>query len=190
MWVDQMVDQFSTYIYQKRGFYYFSRRVPKEVQHCHAKQRIVLALNTRSRAKALRHSQVICQRLDEKWLPIRLDAMGLGNVLIDDVKQQTAPLLSEAVTQYLQLKGIGKAKTFHQAAVRNAGVVMDQLGDRPLCDYSTVDAGKVREALIDRGLSVLSVRRIFTTVKAVINLAIAEHGLEICLLYTSDAADE
>ena len=99
--VDHMVDHFSTYIYHKRGFYYFSRRVPKEVQHCHAKQRIVLALNTRSRAKALKYSQVICQRLDERWLPIRLDAMRLGNVLLDDVRQQTAPLLSEAVGQYL-----------------------------------------------------------------------------------------
>ena len=58
-------------------------------------------------------------------------------------------------------------------------MVIDQLGDRQLCDYSTVDAGKVRDALIDKGLSVISVRRIFTTVKAVINLAIAEHGLEI-----------
>ena len=61
-----------------RGFYYFSRRVPKEVQPLHGKQRIVLALNTRSRAKALKYSQVICQRLDERWLPTRLDAMGLG----------------------------------------------------------------------------------------------------------------
>ncbi len=173
------VDQFSTYIYQKRGFYYFSRRVPKDVQPLHGRQRIVLALNTRSRAKALKYSQVICQRLDERWLPMRLDAMGLGNVLVDDVKRQTAPLLSEAVAHYLQLKGIGKAKTFHQAAMRNAGVVIDQLGDKQLCDYSTVDAGKVRDALIDKGLSVLSVRRIFTTVKAVINLAIAEHGLDI-----------
>ena len=32
VWVDHMVDHFSTYIYQKRGFYYFSRRVPKDVQ--------------------------------------------------------------------------------------------------------------------------------------------------------------
>ena len=91
----------------------------------HGEQRIVLALNTRSRAKALKHSQVICQRLDERWLPMRLDAMGLGNVLVNDLKQQTAPLLSEGVSQYLQLKGIGKAKTFHQAALRNAGVVID-----------------------------------------------------------------
>jgi len=72
MWVDHMVDHFSTYIYQKRGFFYFSRRVPKEVQHCHSMQRIVFALNTRSRAKALKYSQVICQRLDERWLPMRL----------------------------------------------------------------------------------------------------------------------
>ena len=174
-----MVDHFSTYIYQKRGFFYFSRRVPKEVQQCHSKQRIVLALNTRSRAKALRHSQVICQRLDEKWLPMRLDAMGLGNVLTNDVKTVIAPTLSEAMQTYLQLKGVGKPKTFHRAAMRNAGVVTDQLGNRPISEYSTVDAGKVRDALIDKGLAVLSVRRKFTTIKAIINLAIAEHGLDI-----------
>ena len=100
-WVDHMVDHFSTYIYQKRGFYYFSRPVPKDVQPLHGKQRIVFALNTRSRAKALKHSQVICQRLDERWLPMRLNAMGLGNVLVNEVRQQTAPLLLEAVAQYL-----------------------------------------------------------------------------------------
>jgi integrase len=189
-----MVDHFSTYIYQKRGFYYFSRRVPKEVQHCHAKKRIVLALNTRSRAKALRHSQVICQRLDEKWLPIRLDAMGLGNVLTNDVSQLAAPTLSEAVQTYLQLKGAGKPKTFHGAAMRNAQVVIDILGDRPISEYSTVDAGKVRDALIDGGLAILSVRRSFTTIKAIINLAIAEHGLDIrnpfSAIYMPDAGSK
>ena len=92
MWVDHMVDHFSTYIYQKRGFFYFSRRVPKEVQQCHSKQRIVLALNTKSRAKALKYSQVICQRLDERWLPMRLDALGLGNVMANDVRTQKRSL--------------------------------------------------------------------------------------------------
>ena len=99
-----MVDHFSTYLYQKRGFYYFSRRVPKELHHCHAKHRIVLALNTRSRAKALKYAQVICQRLDERWLPMRLDALGLGNVIANDVRAISAPTLSEAAQQYLQLK--------------------------------------------------------------------------------------
>ena len=174
-----MVDHFSTYLYQKRGFYYFSRRVPKELHHCHAKHRIVLALNTRSRAKALKYAQVICQRLDERWLPMRLDAMGFGNVIANDVGAVSAPTLSEATQQYLQLKGLGKAKTFHQAALRNAGTVIEICGDRVVTEYRTTDAGQVRNVLIDRGLSVLSVRRSFTTIKAIINLAIAEHGLDM-----------
>jgi len=174
-----MVDHFSTYLYQKRGFYYFSRRVPKELHHCHAKHRIVLALNTRSRAKALKYAQVICQRLDERWLPMRLDAMGFGNVIANDVRAISAPTLSEATQQYLQLKGIGKAKTFHQAALRNAGTVIEICGDRVVTEYRTTDAGQVRDALINRGLNVLSVRRSFTTIKAIINLAIAEHGLDM-----------
>ena len=82
-----MVDHFSAYIYQMRGFYYFSRRVPKQLQHCHTKQPIVLALNTRSRAKALKNAQVICQRLDERWLPMRLEAMGLKNLLTHGFRQ-------------------------------------------------------------------------------------------------------
>ena len=174
-----MVDHFSTYIYQKRGFFYFSRRVPKEVQQCHSKQRIVLALNTRSRAKALKYSQVICQRLDERWLPMRLDAMGLGNVMANDVKSLPSPTLSEAMHLYLQLKGVGKAKTFHQAAMRNVGVVIGVVGDKSIADYSTIDAGKVRDAMIAKGLAVLSVKRTFITIKAIMNLAIAEHGLDI-----------
>ena len=174
-----MVDHFSTYLYQKRGFFYFSRRVPKEVQQCHSKQRIVLALNTRSRAKALKYSQVICQRLDERWLPMRLDALGLGNVMANDVKSLSSPTLSEAMHLYLKLKGVGKAKTFHQAAMRNVGVVIGVVGDKPIAEYSTIDAGKVRDAMIAKGLAVLSVKRTFITIKAIINLAIAEHGLDM-----------
>ena len=33
--------------------------------------------------------------------------------------------------------------------------------------------------LLAKGLNVLSVRRSFTTIKAIINLAIAEHGLDM-----------
>jgi integrase len=175
-----MVDHFNTYLYQKRGFYYFSRRVPQEIHKHFPKHRIVLALNTRSRAKALKCAQVICQRLDERWLPMRLDALGLGNVVAHDVKPiDVAPTLSEATQQYLQLKGMGKAKTFHQAAMRNAGTVIEICGDRVVTEYRTTDAGQVRDVLISKGLSVLSVRRSFTTIKAIINLAIAEHGLDM-----------
>ena len=39
------VDHFNTYLYQRGGFYYFSRRIPRELHHCHAKHRMVFALN-------------------------------------------------------------------------------------------------------------------------------------------------
>ena len=84
---------------------------------------------------------------------MRLDAMGLNNALTDDVKSLPSPLLSEATDQYLQLRGMGKGETFHQAAMRNSNVVIEMLGDRPLRNYSTVDSGSVRYTLIKRGLS-------------------------------------
>ena len=54
-------------------------------------------------------------------------------------------------------------KTFHQAAVRSVGVVIEVCGDKACPDYRTTDAGLVRDTLIDRGLSVASVRRSFNT---------------------------
>jgi hypothetical protein len=43
--------------------------MPKEGQPLPGKQRIVLALNTRSSAKALKYSKVIWQQLNERWQP-------------------------------------------------------------------------------------------------------------------------
>ena len=104
---------------------------------------------------------------------------GIGNVMANDVKSLPSPTLSEAMHLYLQLRGVGKAKTFYQAAMRNVGVVVDVVSDKPIAEYSTIDAGKVRDAMIAKGLAVLSVKRTFITIKAIINLAIAEHGLDI-----------
>ena len=110
---------------------------------------------------------------------MRLDALGLGNVMTNDVKSFPWPTLSEAMQLYLELKGVGKAKTFHQAAMRNVGVVVDVVGDKPIAEYSTIDVGKVRDAMIASGLAVLSVKLTFITIKAIIKLAVAEHGLDI-----------
>lgn len=92
-----MADQFNTYIYQKRGFSYFSRRIPKQVHQIHGKQRFVFALNNKSRAKALKYAQFICQRLDDRWLPMRLDAISLDNILEKDMKESDSQKLLEAV---------------------------------------------------------------------------------------------
>ena len=55
------------------------------------------------------------------------------------------------------LKGVGNAKPFHQEAMRNVGFGVDVIGDKPIANYSTIDAGNVRDAMIAKGLGVLSV---------------------------------
>ena len=56
--------------------------------------------------------------------------------------------------------------------MRNVGVVVGVLGDKPIAEYSSVDAGKVRDAMIAKGLAVLSVKRTFITIKVIINVPI------------------
>jgi integrase len=55
--------------------------------------------------------------------------------------------------------------------------VIDVCGDKPLTGYTKADANKFRDALIKRGLAGSSITRIFGTVRAVFNFAVAEEGL-------------
>ena len=175
-----MVGQINHHLYRKRGFYYYCRRVPKSLLEHYPKPRIVVALKTRQFRDALRQSQIISKRLDDQWFHMQLDAMGLDNVqskLFQSVKP-SAPLMSESTSFYLRLKGEDKDKVFVRAAQRNAASVIEVLGDRPINDYASSEAGKLRDALLDRGLAVTSIKRMFGSVKAIINLAMAEHGIE------------
>ena len=148
-----MVGQINHHLYRKRGFYYFCRRVPKALLAHYPKPRIVVALKTRQFRDALRQSQIISKRLDDQWFHMQLDAMGLDNV---DAKpfqpvKPSAPLMSEATSFYLRLKGKGKDNVFFRAAQRNAASVIEVLGDRPINDYASPEAAKLREVLLAPG---------------------------------------
>jgi len=73
---------------------------------------------------------------------------------------------------------VDKSKLFFTAAHRNVGYVIERLGDRSLDSYSSSDAARFRDWLIDKGLSTSSIRRIFSTIRAVFNLTIHEDGLD------------
>ena len=72
-------------------------------------------------------------------MPIGWTRSDYAKVMANDVKSLSSPTLSEAMHSYLQLKGVGKAKNFHQAAIRNVGVVFDFIGDKPIADYRTIE---------------------------------------------------
>ena len=181
--VDQMVDHLNiSYLYKKRGVFYFSMGVPCDVRSYYKSDRIVICLRTKSNASALRASKSLYQRLDDYWTSIRLtnmqvpaEHMLLKKPLINS--NSNAPILSEALSTYLRLKGEGKNKIFVRAANRSIKYVIELLGDLPIDVYSSKDASKFRDYLIDRGLLISSVKRIFSSIRSIINLSITEEGI-------------
>ena len=85
-WVDNMVDKSdASYLYQKRGVYYFSKQVPCDVKQHYSRNRIVLCLRTKSSSKAMRTCKSIRQRLEDYWMSLRLSTMPLpGQHLFQD----------------------------------------------------------------------------------------------------------
>ena len=162
------------------GVYYFVRRIPVDMQHHYDKCRLYFSLRTQSKSRAVRAAQSITQRLDDYWMGVRLQKLDIPKLsVIPDWTDRVdnAPTLSEAVEFYLELKGYGRSKTFFRGANREKEYVIKVLGDRPISAYSTSDAGKFRDWLLDKGLTVVSTKRVFATIKSIINLTISEHGL-------------
>ena len=56
--------------------------------------------------------------------------------------------------------------------------LIEEFGDRPIGEYSSSDAARFRDALFERGLTSNSVKRIFASVRSIVQLTISEHGLE------------
>jgi len=181
--VDQMVDHLNvSYLYKKRGVFYFSKRVPCDVRSYYKRDRIVICLKTKSSVSAIRASKSLYQRLDDYWISIRLTNMQIpaehllmSKPLVNS--NSNAPLLSEALSTYLKLKGEGKDKIFIRAANRNIKYVIELLGNLPIDEYNSKDASKFRDHLLDRGLLISSVKRIFSSIRSIINLSISEEGI-------------
>ena len=56
-----------SYLYKKRGVYYFSKRVPCDVRSYCKSDRIVICLRTKSSVSAVRASKSLYQKLDDYW---------------------------------------------------------------------------------------------------------------------------
>ena len=164
----------------RSGIFYFVRRILVDVRKHYKADRNSLSLRTRVISKAVRAAQSINQRLEDYWLVLRLqqiDIPAINLVRESPAESQPSINLSEARDLYLKLKGPGRDKTFFMGAHRNIGYVIKVLGNNSVTAYSSTDAAKFRDWLIDRGMAKNTVSRIFSTVRAVINLAIKEHGL-------------
>ena len=97
----------------------------------------------------------------------------------DGAINDDTPKISDALDLYLRLKGVGKDKVFFRTANRNIKYVIKVLGNKSLKSYSSSDGAKFRDWLLANNMNINTVKRVFSSVRAIINLAINEYGLNI-----------
>ena len=171
------------YVYSRDGIFYFTRRIPNDLKGYYRCLRLVLSLRTKSLRAAKTKSTTLAAQLDEEWMTLRwrTDDSPLRRYLSDEAfearKLSNAPLMSEAKTIYLKSKGNSRPITFTQAVDRTTESLICTIGDKPIDTYSRQNANVFRDALFKRGLSRSSVKRIFGTIRALINFVTRELGL-------------
>jgi hypothetical protein len=179
------------YIYQKRGVWYFSKRVTSELQRHYKRSRIAFSLYTKSRRAAAGRAVTLAAKLEENWLTIRRRTDGdlfskfMNGGSLAVAGDASGPLMTEASQIYLGAKGKSRPLTFSQAVNRSVQYLVSVAGDKPVDSYERVDANKLRDALVARGLSPGSIRMAFSAIRALVNFTTRELGLNEVRAFSS-----
>ena len=172
------------YVYKKRNIYYFSRRVPKDLEGHYKASKIVFSLKTKSLKNAKAKSALLASQLDEEWSTLRWrrNDSPLRKFLVEEAYeargQSLAPLMSEAKEIYLRTKGVSRPKTFTQAIDRTVNNLLELVGDKPIDMYSRLDANLLRDNLMSRSLNNATVKKHLNTLRTIINFVNRECGLK------------
>tara|TARA_B110000977_G_C11051261_1_gene482412 strand:- start:1018 stop:2166 length:1149 start_codon:yes stop_codon:yes gene_type:complete len=174
------------YLTTKRNVYYYTRRVPKNLQARFQSSRFVKCLHTKSEIKASGLSIELSSRLENIWDRMRLEVLDFKSseprsvVFGSDTFQTRSDfLISDGFELYLRLKANTKTDNFRKSTERNQRYLVECISNLAIEDLSPRLGADFRDYLFSKGLSSSSVRRIFSTVKAVINLCISERGLHM-----------
>ena len=172
------------YFYNRNGTYYFSRAVPSDLRHRFSKRKIEVSLRTKSVSKAARSAAALSDRLERYWDSLRMEMIyskELGLMALPEASAVAADSfsLTDALALYHRLKGTGKTSLFFESSERSIRYLIECLGHDSLTSLEVSHAGRFRDYLFEHGMSSSSVKRVFSSVRAVINLAIWEHGLSV-----------
>ena len=175
------------YLKLKGKTYYFSRRIPKELQKHSECSRFEVCLRTSVKSVAIKQALFLAHELDDQWSILRRRernsriARIFGSEVVSssvlNPKMGRGPKLTEGLEVYLRLKGVGRPDTFEAGARRSIGYLLEVSEDKAVDTYDRKDANALREYLKGRGLAKESIARNITNVRAVINFVLREHGL-------------
>jgi len=183
------------YTFIRGGYYYFTRRVPTDLQCYYRYPRIVQGLQTSSSREARVLANLEAAKLEAYWSKMRLTKTDvLGSSLVNETLVRASskaekmpnnnslsdsPRLSEALEMYVSLKGKGRPKTFRTAAERACKYVIELVGDKPILSYTRHDGLALRNWLVNRGLRGSTVTRNFSYIKAIINFVSSELAVDM-----------
>ena len=126
------------YIYQKRGVWYFSRRIPGNLQRHYKLSRIAFSLRTKSRRAATTRALTLASKLEEDWLTIRwrADSAPISRFMnVSTRPNASGPLMTKTGQIYLKAKGASRPLTFTQAVTRYVRYLVSVTGDKSIDDY-------------------------------------------------------
>jgi integrase len=180
------------FTYSRRGFFYFTRRIPNDLLQHYETDRIVEGLRTKSPSVAKLRSLMAAAKLEEYWHQLRVANPNLPGVHrlrspvgTNDIKgthvpeQDVGPKLSESLEQYFRHKGKDKSKVFFNISRRACGYLIDVAGDQSLGRYTRADAIAFRDRLTEKGLVGSSVGRLLNCLTAIFNFNIQEFALTV-----------
>ena len=170
----------SNYTFTKRGVYYFSRRIPEDLQHHYKRPRIVRSLRTKQPKEAATAAQLLSSQLDQLWFQLRLQKQTEQLSSLSQFQRQSSQFtLEQALAYYLEQKGKTRSRLFHKHAMLYVSYLQTAVPHKTkLNDFTTRDALAFRTWLQDKGLSNASVHKSFATIRAIFNFVIQEHALD------------
>ena len=157
--MSQTVSQNHAYLIRRNGIYYFSRRVPSDLQTRFNKERVTISLRTRSFNKAEKSAEALSDRLERYWDGLRLEVfhtkeLGLSLVASNSARKIDDPVsLDTAVETYLKLKSDGRSQTFFQATSRAMDYLKQSSSVENINHLSQRDAAVSRDFLRERGIT-------------------------------------
>jgi integrase len=177
------------YFYKRNETFYFSRSIPSNLQHRFKKRKVEESLRTKSELKAAKSAAALSNRLERYWNSLRMEMIysrELGLKVLQETKRPNGNhfSLSDGQALYHRLKGNGKNQLFYDVSNKSIRYLAECLEHDNLSNLEISDAGRFRDYLFARGMSSSYVKRVFSSVKSIVNLAIREQGLAVTNVFS------
>ena len=169
------------HVMKRDDMFYYVRHIPKDLSEHYRVKRLCFSLKTKSLGYATRIAKSVSQRLEDYWFGIRfkrMDVPTINAVRMEDAILDGSPTILDALDLYLKLKGQGKDKVFYRTATKNIEYVTKVLGNKPIKSYSSSGGAKFRDWLIEQGVGINTFKRVFSSVRSIVNIIISEEGLD------------